>query len=173
MTVAKAGLDHLLFWSGLVVEPAAGPRGGGGGGGGGGRYRSRSPPRHSRRRSYSRSRSPAPRRSRGRSYSRSPARSISRSASPRRSPARSYSRSPARSVCTTRPWQASVASFNGCPVCSQGCVKECIVWLRRLASPRGWLMTGNIVMAQMLSASSAHVACFAADVYIRCYTVCH
>ncbi|KAL0034375.1 hypothetical protein WJX77_011722 [Trebouxia sp. C0004] len=74
-----------------------GPPARGGGDRGGGRHRSRSPPRHSRRRSYSRSRSP-PRRSRGRSYSRSPARSASRSASPRRSPARSVSRSPARDV---------------------------------------------------------------------------
>ncbi|KAL0049500.1 hypothetical protein WJX82_003710 [Trebouxia sp. C0006] len=74
-----------------------GPPARGGGDRGGGRHRSRSPPRHSRRRSYSRSRSP-PRRSRGRSYSRSPARSGSRSASPRRSPARSVSRSPAREV---------------------------------------------------------------------------
>ncbi|KAL3132690.1 hypothetical protein ABBQ32_009203 [Trebouxia sp. C0010 RCD-2024] len=87
-------------------EPVAGSRGGGGGGGGG-RYRSRSPPRHSRRRSYSRSRSPPPRRSRGRSYSRSPVRSVSRSASPRRSPARSLSRSPAREANGSPPRSVS------------------------------------------------------------------
>lgn len=81
----------------MIVRDDAGPPARGGGDRGGGRHRSRSPPRQSRRRSYSRSRSP-PRRSRGRSYSRSPARSASRSASPRHSPARSVSRSPAREM---------------------------------------------------------------------------
>ncbi|KAL0032391.1 hypothetical protein WJX79_009077 [Trebouxia sp. C0005] len=91
-----------------------GPPSRGGGDRGGGRYRSRSPPRHSRRRSYSRSRSP-PRRSRGRSYSRSPARSASRSASPRRSPARSLSRSPAREM-EGSPRGSPARSFSRSPV---------------------------------------------------------